>query len=204
MQFSYPIWVLLGYIYSMLCIAFFYLLVSIYLPLIIYPCPCHLLVNELFNLLRCLAMLRVSCHLIGKYGQESSHLSGYPWSHLFDLSHVIWKSSFEVRAEWQGLENEVTGIVRLDRLRTVRGWRWFWATYCATTYPIIVSMSLLPSLTWLLMHGPRYVVKVDLGDSPRKLAVMFKGWGLLRMVDVSTPLSNLVGWVSRIVLASCG
>ena len=45
MQFSYFIWVLLGYIYSMLSIAFFYLLVCIYLPLIIYLCPCHLLVN---------------------------------------------------------------------------------------------------------------------------------------------------------------
>ena len=41
MQFSYLTWVL----HSMLCIAFFYLLVCIYLPLIIYPCPCHLLVN---------------------------------------------------------------------------------------------------------------------------------------------------------------
>ena len=88
MQFFYLMWVLLGYIYSILCIAFLYLLLCIYLPLIIYPCSCHLLVNELLNLLRCLAMLRVSCHLIGKYGQESSHLSGYPCSHLFGLSHV--------------------------------------------------------------------------------------------------------------------
>ena len=85
---SYFIWVLLGYIYSMLSIAFLYLLLCIALPWFVYPCPCHLLVNELLNLNRCLAMLRVLYHLIGKVGQESSHLSGYPWSHLFGLSHV--------------------------------------------------------------------------------------------------------------------
>ena len=45
---------------------------------IVYPCPCHLLVNEVLNLNRWLAMLRVLYHLIGKVGQESSHLSGYP------------------------------------------------------------------------------------------------------------------------------
>jgi len=88
MQFSYFIWVLLGYIYSMLSIAFLYLLLCIALPWFVYPYPCHLLVNELLNLNRCLAMLRVLYHLIGKVGQESSHLSGYHWSHLFGLSHV--------------------------------------------------------------------------------------------------------------------
>ena len=65
------------------------------------------------------------------------------------------------------------------------------------------------------MHGPSYVAKggiqrglgmspVDLSDSPRKLGVMFKGWGLLGMVDASTLSSNVIGWVSRMVLMSCG
>jgi len=88
MQFSYFIWILLGYIYSMLSIAFLYLLLCIALPWFVYPYSWHLLVNELLNLNRYLAMLRVLYHLIRKIGQESSHLSGYPWSHLFGLSHV--------------------------------------------------------------------------------------------------------------------
>ena len=61
-------------IYSMFIIAFFYLLVCIYLPLIIYPCPCHLLVNELLNLIRCLALLIVLILLARQEQFGGSHL----------------------------------------------------------------------------------------------------------------------------------
>ena len=65
------------------------------------------------------------------------------------------------------------------------------------------------------MHGPRYVAKgdierglgmspMDLGDSPRKLGLMFKGWALLEKVVASTPSSNVISWVIRMVLALCG
>jgi len=30
------------------------------------------------------------------------------------------------------------------------------------------------------------------------------GWAMLGKVDVSTPLPGVIGWVSRMVLASCG
>ena len=45
---------------------------------------------------------------------------------------------------------------------------------------------------------------MDLGDSPCKLGVMFKGWGLLGMVNTSAPLSNMMGWVSRMALRYVG
>jgi hypothetical protein len=48
------------------------------------------------------------------------------------------------------------------------------------------------------------VSPVDLGNSPRKLGVMFNGYNLSGKVDASTPLPNVIGWVSRMVLASCG
>jgi hypothetical protein len=48
------------------------------------------------------------------------------------------------------------------------------------------------------------VSPVDLGDSPRKLGVMFNGWDLSEKVDASTPLPNVIGWMSRMVLVSCG
>jgi hypothetical protein len=48
------------------------------------------------------------------------------------------------------------------------------------------------------------VSPVDLGDSPCKLGVIFNGQDLLEKVDVSTPLPNVIGWVSRMVLMSCG
>ena len=67
-QFSYDIWVVLGYIYSMFIIAFFDLLLCITFPWIIYLCPYHLLVNELLNLFRCLAAHRVLCNLIWENG----------------------------------------------------------------------------------------------------------------------------------------
>ena len=40
--------------------------------------------------------------------------------------------------------------------------------------------------------------------STRKLGVKFNGRAWLEMVDVSTPLPDMIGWVSRMVLASCG
>jgi hypothetical protein len=48
------------------------------------------------------------------------------------------------------------------------------------------------------------VSPVDLGNSPRKLGVMFNGWDLSGKVDASTPLLNVISWVSRMVLVSCG
>ena len=44
---------------------------------------------------------------------------------------------------------------------------------------------------------------MDLGDSTRKLGVMLKGLGLLETVAASTHSSNVIGWVSRMVLISC-
>jgi hypothetical protein len=44
---------------------------------------------------------------------------------------------------------------------------------------------------------------VDLGNSPRKLGV-FDGYNLSEKVDASTPLPNVIDWVSRMVLVSCG
>ena len=38
---------------------------------------------------------------------------------------------------------------------------------------------------------------VDLSNSPRKLGVKFNGRALLGTVDVSTPLPDVIGWVSR-------
>ena len=40
--------------------------------------------------------------------------------------------------------------------------------------------------------------------STRKLGVRFNDRALLGTVDVSTPLPGVIGWVSRMVLASCG
>jgi hypothetical protein len=37
------------------------------------------------------------------------------------------------------------------------------------------------------------VSPVDLGNSPRKLGVMFKGYNLSKKVDASTPLLNVIG-----------
>jgi hypothetical protein len=45
---------------------------------------------------------------------------------------------------------------------------------------------------------------MDLGNSPCKLGVMFNGGDLSEKVDVSTLLLNVIGWVSRMVLVSCG
>jgi hypothetical protein len=45
---------------------------------------------------------------------------------------------------------------------------------------------------------------MDLGNSPRKLVVMFNGWDLLGKIDASTPLLNVIDWVSRMILVSCG
>jgi hypothetical protein len=45
---------------------------------------------------------------------------------------------------------------------------------------------------------------MDLGDSPRKLGVIFNGWDLLEKIDASTSLPNVIGWVSRMVLVSYG
>jgi hypothetical protein len=48
------------------------------------------------------------------------------------------------------------------------------------------------------------VSPVDLDNSPRKLGVMFNGYNLSENVDASTALPNVIGWVSRMVLVSCG
>jgi hypothetical protein len=45
---------------------------------------------------------------------------------------------------------------------------------------------------------------MDLGNSPCKLGVMFNGYNLSGKVDASTPLPNMIGWDSRMVLVSCG
>jgi hypothetical protein len=47
------------------------------------------------------------------------------------------------------------------------------------------------------------VSPVDLGNSPRKLGVMFNGYNLSEKVDASTLLPHVIGWVSRMVLVSC-
>jgi hypothetical protein len=47
------------------------------------------------------------------------------------------------------------------------------------------------------------VSPVDLDNSPRKLGVRFNGLNLSEKVDASTPLPNMIGWVSRMVLMSC-
>jgi hypothetical protein len=48
------------------------------------------------------------------------------------------------------------------------------------------------------------VSPVDLGNSPRKLGVMFNDYNLSEKVDASTPSPHVIGWVSRMVLVSCG
>ena len=48
------------------------------------------------------------------------------------------------------------------------------------------------------------VSPVDLSYFTRKLGVKFNDRALLGTVDVSTPLPDVIGWVSRMVLASCG
>ena len=110
-----------------------------------YPCPCHMIVNWILNLTRCLAILRVLYISLGreeKNGLESSHTLGYPWSHVFGLGYVgkvglvMLESWFRGLGEMLGLrERSLRGIVRLNRLRTARGWLWFLANFCATTYP---------------------------------------------------------------------
>ena len=60
MQFSYLTWVLLGFIYYIIyCILVPTLCITF--PWIIYPYPCHLIVNWILNLTKCLAMLRIFC-----------------------------------------------------------------------------------------------------------------------------------------------
>ena len=60
------------------------LLLYITLPKFVYPCSCHMLVNYLLNLTRCLAVLRIflSVGRKGNNGLELSHLPGYPWLHM--------------------------------------------------------------------------------------------------------------------------
>ena len=48
------------------------------------------------------------------------------------------------------------------------------------------------------------VSPVDLSYSTRKLDVKFNDRALLGTVDVGTSLPGVIGWVSRMVLASCG
>ena len=54
------------------------------------------------------------------------------------------------------------------------------------------------------MQGGLGVSPVDLSYSMRKLGVNFNDRVLLGTVDASTPYPTLEGWVSRMVLASCG
>ena len=54
------------------------------------------------------------------------------------------------------------------------------------------------------MYRGLEVSLVNLSNSPCKLGVKFNGRAWLETIDVSTPLPDMIGWVSRMVLASYG
>ena len=131
----------------------YYVIYCIFVPIfmnypflrLFYSCPCHMIVNWILILTRCLSIFRVldiSLGRDGRNGLESSHSLGYLWSHNFGLGHVGKVGMVMLESWFCGLggrigprERSLGGIVHLNRLRTVHGWPQFWASYRATTYP---------------------------------------------------------------------